>query len=66
MGGSLPPSRSQSPSRHADLPEDRQVEHSSADLVDVVAWICSICNLLPAPSESCKIGDFRADLDSED
>ena len=43
-----------------------QREHSSADIVKVVSWICDNCELLPAPSEGGKINGFHAGLDPED
>ena len=57
-----PRSGSRSPSRHVDAPEDRQEEHSSADL----GWIQNICSFSPAPWESHKIHGFKAALDTED
>ena len=56
-------SGSRSPSRCNELPEDRQEEHSSADIIEVVVWICSICDLSPTP-ESRKMRGFQAGLNS--
>ena len=65
-GNSQPWPRSWSPSHHVDPLEDHQEEHSSANLVGVIAWICDICDLPPAPSESHKIRRCRAGPDAED
>ena len=47
-------------------PEDRQEEHLSADLLDVVSWIWEAYNLLPTPSEAWKIFGFHVGVDLVD
>ena len=49
-----------------DPPEDRQEEHSSADLMDVVGLIWGICSLLPASLGSQIICGFKAALDDDE
>ena len=56
-------SRLLSPSWQVD--EDRQKEQSSLDFVSVVATLCSLIELLKAPSESHKIHGFRAALEDD-
>ena len=56
-------SGSWSPSRHNELLEDKQEEHSSTNIVEVISWNHNICDLPCAPSESWKICGFRAGID---
>ena len=53
-------------SHHTHPPKDRQEEHASANIVDVVGWIRYYGSLPHAPSESCKIRGFKAALDVDD
>ena len=50
---------SHSPSRREDdAIEGWLVEHSSADLVQVVSWVYKICGLPPAPTEAKMMHAF--------
>ena len=56
---------SHSPSCHGEL-EGRQEEYLSMDIVKVVSWICEICHIPSAPSESRKICGFQVGLDPDE
>ena len=43
--------------------EDRQEEHSSANHVEVISWVRSLCALAPAQTKAKKMRGFCAAQD---